>query len=124
MQLSRRSFFTYSAGGALALVVVDPLTGAHVALADALPGGTLAAADIRQFASPLLVPPTMPRTRRARGGGGFVDESGAFLPHLLPVDPTLHWANPSRRPGTAGGRDPPALAVPARFPPRPALMPP
>ena len=39
MQLSRRSFFTYSAGGALALVVVDPLTGAHVALADALASG-------------------------------------------------------------------------------------
>ncbi|SDL11559.1 multicopper oxidase domain-containing protein [Tessaracoccus oleiagri] len=165
MQFSRRSFFTYSAGGALALVVVDPLTGAHVALADALPGGTLAAADIRQFASPLLVPPTMPRTRRARAGGGFVDEyvisvrqfaqqllppelpptvvwgygpaaggagrsghsapsmtieaehgvpvrvrwvnelvdeSGGYLPHLLPVDPTLHWANPSRRPGADG----------------------
>lgn len=28
--------------------------------------------------------------------------SGAFLPHLLPVDPTLHWANP---PGGEGGRD-------------------
>ena len=24
----------------------------------------------------------------------LVDASGNFLPHLLPVDPTLHWANP------------------------------
>src|SRR5215208_5671666 len=32
----------------------------------------------------------------------LVDDSGNFLPHLLPVDPTLHWANP---PGGAGGRD-------------------
>ncbi|MFK3983417.1 multicopper oxidase family protein [Micromonospora sp. NPDC050397] len=24
----------------------------------------------------------------------LVDERGNFLPHLLPVDPTLHWANP------------------------------
>jgi bilirubin oxidase len=24
----------------------------------------------------------------------LVDEFGDFLPHLLPVDPTLHWANP------------------------------
>jgi hypothetical protein len=32
----------------------------------------------------------------------LVDSSGNFLPHLLPVDPTLHWANP---PGGAAGRD-------------------
>lgn len=30
------------------------------------------------------------------------DDAGNFLPHLLPVDPTLHWANP---PGSTGGRD-------------------
>ena len=30
------------------------------------------------------------------------DSSGNFLPHLLPVDPTLHWANP---PGGIDGRD-------------------
>jgi spore coat protein A len=30
------------------------------------------------------------------------DASGNFLPHLLPVDPTLHWANP---PGGNAGRD-------------------
>jgi spore coat protein A, manganese oxidase len=32
----------------------------------------------------------------------LVDEDGAYLPHLLPVDATLHWANP---PGGTGGRD-------------------
>jgi FtsP/CotA-like multicopper oxidase with cupredoxin domain len=30
------------------------------------------------------------------------DPSSSFLPHLLPVDPTLHWANPG---GGASGRD-------------------
>jgi hypothetical protein len=30
------------------------------------------------------------------------DANGHFLPHLLPVDPTLHWANP---PGGTDGRD-------------------
>jgi len=30
------------------------------------------------------------------------DDCGHFLPHLLPVDPTLHWANP---PGGVEGRD-------------------
>jgi FtsP/CotA-like multicopper oxidase with cupredoxin domain len=30
------------------------------------------------------------------------DADGGFLPHLLPVDPTLHWANP---PGGTDGRD-------------------
>lgn len=32
----------------------------------------------------------------------LVDGEGQFLPHLLPVDPTLHWANP---PGGEEGRD-------------------
>jgi bilirubin oxidase len=32
----------------------------------------------------------------------LVDSSGNFLPHLLPIDPTLHWANP---PGGIDGRD-------------------
>ena len=30
------------------------------------------------------------------------DPTSAYLPHLLPVDPTLHWANP---PGGIAGRD-------------------
>ncbi len=32
----------------------------------------------------------------------LVDAAGNYLPHLLPVDPTLHWANP---PGGMSGRD-------------------
>jgi spore coat protein A, manganese oxidase len=32
----------------------------------------------------------------------LVDGKGNYLPHLLPVDPTLHWANP---PGGTAGRD-------------------
>jgi len=32
----------------------------------------------------------------------LVDTNGNYLPHLLPVDPTLHWANP---PGGKNGRD-------------------
>jgi spore coat protein A len=32
----------------------------------------------------------------------LVDANGKYLPHLLPVDPTLHWANP---PGGRNGRD-------------------
>jgi spore coat protein A, manganese oxidase len=32
----------------------------------------------------------------------LVDEKGKSLPHLLPLDPTLHWANP---PGGEQGRD-------------------
>jgi spore coat protein A len=32
----------------------------------------------------------------------LVDSNGDYLPHLLPIDPTLHWANP---PGGVAGRD-------------------
>jgi bilirubin oxidase len=34
------------------------------------------------------------RPVRVRWINDLVDASGRYLPHLLPVDPTLHWANP------------------------------
>ncbi len=37
---------------------------------------------------------TWRRTTSVRWVNGLVDSEGAPLPHLLPVDPTLHWANP------------------------------
>ncbi|MFP5417300.1 MAG: multicopper oxidase family protein [Actinomycetes bacterium] len=33
---------------------------------------------------------------RVKWINGLVDSDGNYLPHLLPVDPTLHWANPGR----------------------------
>src|SRR6266496_2513815 len=42
------------------------------------------------------------RAVRVKWINGLVDASGNYLPHLLPVDPTLHWANP---PGGTDGRD-------------------
>ncbi|WP_250214504.1 multicopper oxidase family protein [Acrocarpospora catenulata] len=44
----------------------------------------------------------------------LMDGHGDFLPHLLPVDPTLHWANP---PGGVSGRDtrPKFAATPPRY---------
>ena len=42
------------------------------------------------------------RPVRVKWINGLVDGNGNYLPHLLPVDPTLHWANP---PGGTTGRD-------------------
>jgi FtsP/CotA-like multicopper oxidase with cupredoxin domain len=42
------------------------------------------------------------RPVRVKWINDLVHEDGTYLPHLLPVDPTLHWANP---PGGAAGRD-------------------
>jgi FtsP/CotA-like multicopper oxidase with cupredoxin domain len=42
------------------------------------------------------------RPVRVKWINDLVDANGGFLPHLLPVDPTLHWANP---PGGLAGRD-------------------
>ena len=44
----------------------------------------------------------------------LVDANGNYLPHLLPVDPTLHWANP---PGGTAVATParPSLARPAAY---------
>ena len=42
------------------------------------------------------------RPVRIKWINALVDDNGNYLPHLLPVDPTLHWANP---PGGTAGRD-------------------
>ena len=42
------------------------------------------------------------RPVRVKWVNELVDGRGRYLPHLLPVDPTLHWANP---PGGARDRD-------------------
>jgi FtsP/CotA-like multicopper oxidase with cupredoxin domain len=42
------------------------------------------------------------RPVRVKWVNDLVDAGGSYLPHLLPVDQTLHWANP---PGGANGRD-------------------
>src|SRR5215203_1557165 len=42
------------------------------------------------------------RPVRVKWINDLVDGDGNHLPHLLPVDPTLHWANP---PGGTAGRD-------------------
>jgi spore coat protein A len=42
------------------------------------------------------------RPVRVKWINDLMDASGHYLPHLLPVDPTLHWANPA---GGSSGRD-------------------
>ncbi len=51
---------------------------------------------------------------RIKWTNGLVDENGVFLPHLLPVDPTVHWANPA---GGESGRDtrPTFTSTPGRY---------
>jgi FtsP/CotA-like multicopper oxidase with cupredoxin domain len=51
---------------------------------------------------------------RIRWINELVDGDGNYLPHLLPVDPTLHWANP---PGGESDRDmrPTFLATPGAY---------
>jgi FtsP/CotA-like multicopper oxidase with cupredoxin domain len=48
------------------------------------------------------------RPDRVKWINDLVDEDGNYLPHLLPVDQTLHWANPMRdcRPHTMIGETP------------------
>jgi spore coat protein A len=50
----------------------------------------------------LTIEATTNRPVRVTWANQLVDGNGKFLPHLLPVDPTLHWANP---PGGTSGRD-------------------
>ena len=55
----------------------------------------------------------MNRPVRVKWINDLVDADGKYLPHLLPVDPTLHWANPP------GGNSGPGHAADLR-PTRPA----
>jgi len=103
--------------------VMPPLTGARNHSIDRY------AIAVRQFRQQIL-PPGMPATTvwgygsaphrgtfnypaftiearvdrpvRVKWVNDLVDRTGRYLPHLLPVDPTLHWANP---PGGVDGRD-------------------
>ena len=50
----------------------------------------------------LTIEATWNRPVRVKWSNELVDADGGYLPHLLSVDPTLHWANP---PGGTGGRD-------------------
>jgi spore coat protein A, manganese oxidase len=185
---SRREFIKYSlavgAGlflvgradidRALALPTASPTAGkaarASKRVLAQIPGGTLAPGSIPKYATPLLIPPVMPKAAKIKVKGGknkdvdyyeisvrqfaqqilpaglpsttvwgygavksaskkglllhnapsltieatsdtpvrikwindLKDSSGNYLPHLLAVDPTLHWANP---PGGTAGRD-------------------
>jgi FtsP/CotA-like multicopper oxidase with cupredoxin domain len=177
---SRREFIKIGAAAGGGLYLSTLIGDVRHVIHAAIPGGTLDPGAIPKFATPLLIPPVMPRAGVFRLPGGkpadyyeismrqitqqilpaglppttvwgygavtgsgrnpllvhnapsltieadwnrpvrvkwindLVDASGNYLPHLLPVDPTLHWANP---PGGVDGRDsrPTFAAIPARY---------
>ena len=177
--LTRRSFLRITGASTIGLFVATRAGWAPRAVAQ-IPGGSLDPGDIRKFATPLLIPPVMPRAGKIHQRGGkvidyyeisvrqfeqqilpagmpattvwgygavksvskrglllhhapsltiearwkrpvrikwindLVDAEGRFRPHLLPVDPTLHWANP---PGGKAGRDmrPMFESTPSRY---------
>jgi FtsP/CotA-like multicopper oxidase with cupredoxin domain len=67
------------------------------AVSSASPGGLLL-----HNAPSLTIEAQANRPVRVTWINDLVDASGNYLPHLLPVDPTLHWSNP---PGGVTGRD-------------------
>ncbi len=62
----------------------------------------------------LTIEATYDKPVRVKWINQLTDATGNFLPHLLPVDPTLHWANP---PGGSTGRDtrPTFTGTPGRY---------
>jgi hypothetical protein len=178
--LSRRDFLKLTGASTVGWYVATRFGYVQRAFAQ-IPGGTLDPLSVPKYATPMLIPPVMPRagTFTLRGGkpadlyeismkqitqqilpdgdglpvttvwgygavrgqgrnpllihnapsltieAGWkrpvrvkwindLKEHGKYLPHLLPVDPTLHWANP---PGGAEGRDTAGLReTPARNP--------
>src|SRR5215217_2624856 len=181
LQFSRRTFIAWVGGAGAGFYLFGRLPGssAPVALA-AIPGGTLDPVSVPKYATPMLIPPVMPRAGTAWMAGGkpvdlyeisvrqfsqqilpaglppttvwgygavkrdsarglllhnapsltieakynrpvrvtwindLKDGNGNYLPHLLAVDPTLHWANP---PGGVSDRDsrPEFASTPDRY---------
>ncbi len=80
--------------------------------------GAVAAADKRGLllhnAPSLTIEAQHNRPVRIKWINDLKDANGNYLPHLLPVDPTLHWANP---PGGTAGRDtrPTFASTPGRY---------
>ena len=68
--------------------------------------GAVAAADKRGLkihnAPSLTIEAQWKKPVRVKWINDLVDGNGNYLPHLLPIDQTLHWANP---PGGMAGRD-------------------
>jgi FtsP/CotA-like multicopper oxidase with cupredoxin domain len=80
-------------------------------------GGTAAQSNrglLVHNAPSLTIEASINRPTRVKWMNDLVDANGGFLPHLLPVDPTLHWANP---PGGERGRDsrPTFTSTPRRY---------
>ncbi|MCI0586086.1 MAG: multicopper oxidase [Planctomycetes bacterium] len=73
----------------------DPLPGPGVASTFNYPAFTV---EARSY-----------ETVQVRWANGLVDASGGFLPHLFPVDQTLHWANPPGPPDSSGTNPAPYL---------------
>jgi FtsP/CotA-like multicopper oxidase with cupredoxin domain len=164
--VSRRTFIRRTSAGGFGLFLWGGRGGGFRLLADMSGGDILDPTSIGKYATPLLVPPAMPRAGKIPVKGGnnidyyeiavrqfsqqilppphspttvwgygpavaqngpaifnapsltieaehnapvrirwineLMDGDGHYLPHLLPVDQTLHWANP---PGGESGRD-------------------
>lgn len=75
--------------------------------------GTVAAGGSFNYPA-LTIEALWQRPVRIKWVNDLVDANGNYLPHLLPVDPTLHWANP---PGGAMHRDhrPTFTSTPGRY---------
>jgi FtsP/CotA-like multicopper oxidase with cupredoxin domain len=180
-RFSRRTFVAWVGGASAGFYLFGRVPGmsAPVALAQ-IPGGTLEPGAVPKYATPMLIPPVMPKAGTINMPGGkpadyyeismkqitqqilpaglpattvwgygaitseskrglllhhapsltiesqwkrpvrikwindLKDADGNYLPHLLPVDQTLHWANP---PGGTTGRDdrPTFTSTPGRY---------
>jgi hypothetical protein len=128
--ITRRTFLKYTAGGTmLTLFGFDRRAGLRRAIAQ-IPGGSLAPAAIPNIqpaglptttvwgygavtsasqrglllhnAPSLTIEAGWRRPVRVKWINELIDTNGDYLPHLLPVDQTLHWANP---PGGTEARD-------------------
>ena len=175
---TRRSFLKLTGATTLAWYVATQTGWMERAIAQ-IPGGTLNPNSVTKYATPMLIPPVMPRAATLTMPGGKpadyyeisvrqfqqqilpagmpkttvwgygaiksassrgllihhapsltiestwkrpvrikwindLKDGGNYLPHLLPVDPTLHWANP---PGGTSGRDsrPSFTSTPGRY---------
>ena len=86
--VSRRTFLKYTGGTALTLFAYGKLSGLRRAIAQ-IQGGTLNPRSVKKYATPMLIPPVMPRAGTVVLPGGIDLNRPVPVAMTFPGAPTL-----------------------------------
>jgi spore coat protein A, manganese oxidase len=124
MKIARREFLKLAGASTLGLYMTTKFGRIQLLHAEAIPGGTLIPNDVPKFATPLLIPPVMPRAGTfgqagAPAGDYYELSMRQFSQQILPagLPPTTVWGYGAVKSASAGGlllHNAPSLTIEAK----------